>query len=60
MDEDVRSCRDVSGFVLLLILVSNLGAAKCIALCEAMELCKKYYKTSKFSWSRITNNRLAM
>ena len=32
-----RTGRDGSGFILLLILLCNLSAAKCIAPCEATE-----------------------
>ena len=37
---------DGSGFILLLILVCNLSAAKCIAPCEATEPVK--YVTCKY------------
>ena len=40
MEKAGGNCRDQSGFILSLILVSNLGAAKSIAHCEATELGK--------------------
>jgi len=37
MEKGGGNRRDGSGFIMPLILVSNLGTAKSIALCETME-----------------------